>query len=110
MGENTHSTSLFTCPFVLRGLAWAEDRSTSRTTVCLLGAHEASLDLCSDCRYAGGVIKEPTGRELFRLKHARGVKWKRRKNGILSFAVFHVNSHAIKSVYEFILDFKMVNM
>lgn len=36
----------------------------------------------------------------------RGVKWKRRKNGILSFAVFHVNSHAINSVYEFILDFK----
>ena len=31
---------------------------------------------------------------------------KRRKNGILSFAVFHVNSHAINSVYEFILDFK----
>ena len=28
------------------------------------------------------------------------------ENGILSFAVFPVNSHAIDSVYEFILDFK----
>ena len=28
------------------------------------------------------------------------------ENGILSFAVFPVNSHAINSVYEFILDFK----
>ena len=53
------------------------------------------------------LSEEPTDEGNFLgLNMQRGVKWKRRKNGILSFAVFPVNSHAINSVYEFILDFK----
>lgn len=49
------------------------------------------------------LSKEPTDEGNFLgLNMQRGVKWKRRMNEISSFAVFHVNSHAIKSVYEFL--------